>query len=195
MMRSLTYFVATSLDGFIAAPDGSFDGFPMSGDHIDALVRDYPETLPGAALAALGVKAAHATFDTVLMGWNTYAVGYDQGQSDPYPHLRSFVFTRAHGVREPHPNVAVTEEHPVAVVKRIKAEPSSKDIWLCGGATLASELASEIDRLVLKVNPVVLGAGIGLFAQRPYAPQSFTLQHTRAFQTGVVWNSYVRAAR
>lgn len=26
-MRQLTYFVAVSIDGYIAAPDGSWDGF------------------------------------------------------------------------------------------------------------------------------------------------------------------------
>jgi dihydrofolate reductase len=34
---------------------------------------------------------------------------------------------------------------------------------LCGGARLAGALYDEIDELVLKVNPVVLGTGTPLF--------------------------------
>lgn len=45
---------------------------------------------------------------------------------------------------------------------------------------------------MLKVNPILLGDGKRLFAQRPYAPQGFELTDTRSFATGVVVNSYVR---
>lgn len=95
-MRSLTYLVAISLDGFIAADDGSFDVFPQAREHIDWLLHDFPETMPGHVRAALDLKAPNATFDTVVMGWNTFAVGLPHGIDDPYPHLRQFVCSRTH---------------------------------------------------------------------------------------------------
>jgi hypothetical protein len=33
-MRSLTYYIAVSLDGYIAGPDGQFDAFLAEGDHM-----------------------------------------------------------------------------------------------------------------------------------------------------------------
>jgi dihydrofolate reductase len=191
-MRALTYLVATSLDGFIAGPDGSFDAFPMQGDHIDALIADYPETLPGPALAALGIEPSNDTFDTVIMGWNTFAIGFDQGLGNPYPSLRTYVFSRSHTLGEPSPNLQISAEDPLAVLRRLKQEPSDRQIWLCGGSALAAQLEPEIDRLVLKLNPILLGAGKPLFGLGSYAARSFELQASRRFQSGVMWNSYQR---
>ncbi|MEV4657875.1 hypothetical protein [Micromonospora sp. NPDC049301] len=57
-MRKLTYYIATSLDGFIVGPDGEFDFFPFEGDIAAAILADYPETLPTHAREPLGIAAA-----------------------------------------------------------------------------------------------------------------------------------------
>ncbi len=189
-MRELVYFVAVSLDGFIASPQGTWEAFPMEGDHMQALIGEYTDTLPGHALQALGCKADGSRFDTVLMGWNTYAVGLLAGVTDPYPHLRQHVFTR----RDVSLPAAITvSADPVATVRALKAETTGTGIWLCGGGLLASALIDEIDRLVLKVNPVLLGAGVPLFAGRRYDPRSLRLAGTRRFASGVLINEYLRA--
>lgn len=189
-MRTLTYYVAVSLDGRIADPAGGFQDFPVEGDHIDMIVREYPETLPAVALTALGV-APGTRFDTVLMGWNTYAAGLAHGVADPYPHLRQYVFSTTRTVADAAPGIEVTASDPVAVVHALKAEPRRAGIWLCGGGRLATALADEIDRLVLKVNPVVLGDGVPLFAGG-YDARRFALEASTAYRSGVVVNEYAR---
>lgn len=191
-MRALTYFVATSLDGRIAAPDGLFDAFPVVGDHVDMLLREWRDTLPAAAAAALGVKPDGSRFDTVLKGWDTYAAGFAQGVDDPYPHLRQVVFSRRHRHASVPAGVTLTDEDPRAVVRRLKAEPGGAGIWLCGGGVLAAQLADDIDRLVLKVNPLIFGAGRPLFAG-DYTPRSFRLDRSRTYDSGVVVNEYSRS--
>ena len=52
-----------------------------------------------------------------------------------------------------------------AVVQSLKQQPG-KDIWLCGGGELATQLFPAIDELILKVHPILLGSGIPLFAGR-----------------------------
>ena len=90
-MRKLTYFIACTVDGFIAREDGSFDFFPMTGEHLPHIVVEYPETIPGHLRGALGVQGGNRHFDTVIMGRSTYEVGRAIGITSPYPHLRQFV--------------------------------------------------------------------------------------------------------
>lgn len=45
-MRDLIYYVVATLDGFIAHPDGSFDGFPWAEAYGADLSETLPETVP-----------------------------------------------------------------------------------------------------------------------------------------------------
>jgi dihydrofolate reductase len=189
-MRELVYFVAVSLDGYIAAPDHTFEAFPQQGDHIDWIFAEYRDTLPTVGLQMVGLEPDNSRFDTVLMGWNTYAAGFPHGVTDPYQHLRQYVFSRTRDKADGE--IVLTDRDPVEVARELKAEPTGTAIWLCGGGRLASTLIGEIDRLVLKVNPVLLGAGIPMFAERGYDPRAFTRVACRPFDSGVVVNEYVR---
>ena len=59
----------------------------------------------------------------------------------------------------------MVKDNAVDRVRTLKHE-RGKAIWLCGGATLATTLfaADLIDQLIVKLNPVLFGAGIPLFA-------------------------------
>jgi len=162
-MRALTYFVAVSVDGFIAGPDRADPTgyWPVSEDYAEHVVAEYPETLTGAARAALGVTAAGTHFDTVISGRRTYEIGLAAGVTNAYPHLRHVVFSRTLGL-SPDPAVELIDSDPVEAVRAFKVE-SGKDIWLVGGGDLAGALYAEIDRIVLKLSPLTLGSGVGLF--------------------------------
>ncbi|PRP95039.1 hypothetical protein ENSA5_40370 [Enhygromyxa salina] len=193
-MPALTYLVATSLDGFIADSDGGFSSFSVEGDHIAHLIAAYPETLPAHARAALGIDEPGLHFDTVVMGWNTFAVGLAEGLTSPYPHLRQLVFSRRDRSAEVGEGVEVIAGNPRDVIDELRAGPGQRDIWLCGGGQLAGQLVESIDRLVLKVNPVVIGAGIPLFGTSGISPAAFELAGPpRPFESGVVFLEYRRA--
>lgn len=185
-MRELVYFIAASIDGLIAGPDGQFDAFPFEGDHIQYLFEQYPDTIPTSIAAQLGIVQPGTRFGTVLMGANTYAVGQVES---PYSHLEQIVFTsKPHA---PASNLIFSDADPVETVRRLKQQPGA-DIWLCGGGNLASQLIDEIDRLVIKRNPIFLGDGIPLFGRTSYDPKSFALVDHRVFQSGVAISDFVR---
>ncbi len=184
-MRRLVYFVASTLDGFIAAPDGGADHFPM-GDHVMAQARELPETLPAHLRAHLGASSTPARFDTVLMGRRTYDPALTAGIEDPYAPLDTVVFSRELAPREGR--LRITAEDPVSVVRALKARPG-RDLWLCGGGKLAAQLAGQIDELTVKLNPLLTGSGLPLIPT-PFQPRQLRLMATRTFDSGVVWLTY-----
>jgi len=189
-MRELVYYVAASADGFIAGPSGETGAFPVEGDHMEVVLGEFADALPSHVAGALGIEQDRSLFDTVLMGWNTYQVGGSAGILSPYAHLRQYVFSRSS--RDAVDGVEITAEDPRAVARRLKTETTGSAIWLCGGGELAAALSDEIDRIIVKVNPVLLGAGIPLFRGAAFAPEILHLQRSRAFASGVVINEYRR---
>ena len=172
-MRRLVYLVAVTLDGFIAGPEGGdpsgSDFFPVTPDLVEHLVSTWPETLPGPARDAMGITGAGLHFDTVVEGRASYDLGLAAGLTDAYPHLRHVVFSRSLAGRTDLP-VEIVAGDPVERVRELKAEDGA-DIWLVGGGTLAHALLPEIDRLVLKVNPSVIGDGVRLL-RGPLRPRA-----------------------
>lgn len=170
-MRKLKYYVACTANGFIAHPDGSFDGFLPEGEHVTAFFESYKD------------------FDIVLMGRKTYEVGLNQGVTNPYPMMKQYVFSRT--LQEsPDQNVQLISEKAGEVVQELKQTPG-KDIWLCGGADLATTLFTEnlIDEVILKLNPVLFGAGIPLFSGL-IQQTSLELRQSTTYNNGVVFLYY-----
>ncbi|WP_172383777.1 dihydrofolate reductase family protein [Streptomyces sp. MNP-20] len=193
-MRKLTYFVAVSIDGFIGDPSGDAHSYMAYVDEefLEFLKTEYPETISVAGRRVLGFDGApNQKFDTVIQGMNTYQVGLDEGIASPYAHLREYVASRSLGTA-PDPKVQVIADDLIGKVRELKAEDSGLGIWLCGGARLAGLLRDEIDELVLKTYPVLLGSGMPMFAGVESAVSGFALTSSRVFGNGVVVRNYAR---
>ena len=90
-------------------------------------------------------------------------------------------------------DVNLVGDDPVTLFRNPKSESSPKGIWLCGGGKMASVLRNEIDRLVVKINPVLLGSGSPLFEPGAAGCRSFTLESSRPFESGVLLATYQAA--
>ena len=163
-MQKLTYYVACSVDGFIAHLDGSHDGFSQDSEYFSDLFSAFPETVPSHLRDAMGISAENQWFDTVFMGRKTYEIGLKDGVTSPYSHMKQYVFSRSMQ-ESPDENVELISENAVDLVRYLKSE-KGKGIWLCGGADLAATLFAHnlIDQLILKINPFLMGSGIPLFS-------------------------------
>jgi len=187
-VRTLTYYIGTTLDGSIAGPAGEAEFFPVSADHVAHMVEQYPEVLPTHVRAGLGVHdRPNRRFDTIVMGWDTYVPALDAGITSPYAHLRQVVASRT---RTPEDPAVEHTADALATVRELKAQ-DGLGIYLAGGGRLATEVADEIDELIVKVYPVLAGDGIRLFGG-PFSPRSFTLTGSVVLESGAVVLSYAR---
>lgn len=170
-MSELIYYVASTLDGFIAHEDGSFDGFAWDDEVVSDFLSDQKQ------------------FDTVLMGRKTYEVGLKEGKTSPYPEMRQIVFSKSMGA-SPDPAVELVTSDLIKFVKRLKSE-SDRQIWVCGGSEIATQLvkAGLLDKIVIKLNPVIFGSGIPLFGSIPQHV-SLKLVDQKTYGCGIVFNTY-----
>jgi dihydrofolate reductase len=189
--RELTYYIGTSLDGFIAGPNDEVEPLMVFADVLEAIKEEWPETLPGFARQSFGIDDAPNThFDTLVMGRRTYDPGLALGVTSPYGHLEQYVFTSSLDA-DTDKDVNFVSGDPLELVRDLKAR-EGKGIWLCGGANLASALVPEIDRIIVKRYPVLFGGGIPMFAGA-YRPTAFTLTENRVFDSGASIQTYRKA--
>ncbi|MFI7395540.1 dihydrofolate reductase family protein [Streptomyces tendae] len=192
-MRKLTYFIACSIDGFIGGPDGDATFMvPFVDEEFFAFLKsEYPETLPTHGRRPLGIDdLPNKRFDTIVQGRASYDLALKEGVTSPYAHLREYVASRTL-TESPDPNIEIISTDLVGRVRELKAEDSAFDIYLCGGAAVAGELADEVDELVIKSYPVVLGTGMPMFASG-FAVSEFVTDSVRTFGNGVVVRTYHR---
>lgn len=93
-----------------------------------------------------------------------------------YPTTENYVFT--HRPLDQAGFTAVSGD-PAEFVERLGRE---KRIWVIGGNTLLAPLLDRdlVDRLIIQVAPVLLGAGIPLFTQKE-ALRRFRLEEVRKY--------------
>jgi dihydrofolate reductase len=167
-MRRIKYFVAASLDGYIADPDGGVDWLFHDQDY--------------------GFTPFYESVDTVLVGRATYDFGVAHGQP-AFPGKTNYVFSSTLDPAD-HPLVSVISSDPVPFVRDLK-EADGGDIWLVGGGLLFRALFEDglVDDVIVAVHPRLLGRGI------PLLPESGTsmplkLVDVTQFDSGLVTLSY-----
>ena len=175
-MVEVVYYVAASLDGYIATRDGSVDWLtPFQGAGEDH-----------------GFAKLYSSIDALLLGSHTYEFALKLGQW-PSPDKPSWVLTQR---RLPvlHPSITLTSKDPGAVLDLLEAR-GLRRAWLMGGGKLATSFrtAGLISRFIISIFPVILGSGISLFEPTSSSEESLRLIETKPFQSGIVQLIYERA--
>ena len=168
-------FVGTSVDGFIARPNGAFDFLPADGGE----PHGYEEFFASVDALVIGRK----TYETVL------AMSEDWYYRDkPVVVLGSrpidFSPALGRGAR-----VEQMAGRPHDIVAALQAK-GARHLYVDGGFTIQDFLrAGLIDRLVITRVPVLIGTGISLFGA---VPHDIPLEHvaTRQYKTGLVQSEY-----
>ena len=172
-MRKVTFGGAPSLDNYFAREDGAVDWL-MWSDEAAEVMGDYWKTI-----------------DTVVMGRKTYeaAVKMSKGKSNPYPGMKSYVFSRTLKATK-RDSVEIVSSDAAKFVRQLKRQ-AGKDICVMGGGKLAHSLfeAGLIDEVGFNIHPVLLGSGIPLFHQMK-RQIDLELLDCKRFKNGCVYVMY-----
>ena len=183
-MRTVTYSMGVSLDGYIVGPDGEFAWTAPD----EEVFRSHIDEIREVGVHLLGRRL----YETMLY-WET---------ADEDPSLDAAMLEWA-ALWKPHPKVvfsttlAAVQGHArlasgglAEEIERLRAEPAEGDIAI-GGATLAHEAAALglIDEYRARLYPVLVGGGIPFFPQRERRVD-LELVETRTFSSSVVYLRY-----
>ncbi len=151
------YFVAASIDGFIADDDDNLDWLlTMPGGDDDA--NPYGAFIKEVGALAMGA----ATYEWVL--------AHDDG---PWPYGQpTWVFTHRELPTRDGSDVRFTSDPVPSVHAEMAAAAGGKNIWLVGGGDLVGQFMDHdlLDELWLGLTPVVLGSGKPLLPRRRTTP-------------------------
>ena len=179
-MRSVTYSMGVSLDGFIVGPEGGLDWTTPD----EEVFRFWIDEIREVGVHLLGRRL----YETMLYWENVDQASLDAAELEwaalwnPLPKV---VFSTTLSAVEGNARLAsggLAEE-----IERLRAEPGEGDIAI-GGATLAAEAATLglIDEYQEIVHPVLVGGGIPFFPQRERRVD-LELVETRTFSSSVVY--------
>jgi dihydrofolate reductase len=187
-MRSVTYSMAVSLDGYIVGPDGGFDWAAPDEEVFRFCIDEIRE---------VGVHVMGRRLYETMLYWET--AEQDPSLNDAelewtriWKALPKVVFSTALSAVQGHARLA--SGGLAAEIERLRAEPGEGDIAI-GGAALAAEAAvlGLIDEYRTRVYPVLVGGGVPYFPQHQCRVE-LDLVATRTFSSRVVYLSY-RVAR
>lgn len=180
-MRSVTYSMNVSLDGYIVGPDGDFDwpGFD------EEIFRFWIDEIRGVGVHLMGRRL----YETMLY-WETAAQDPALGEAERewvalWNPLPKVVFSRTLSAVEGRARLA--SGGPAEEIERLRAEPGEGEIAI-GGATLAAQAsdAGLIDEYRAMVYPVLVGGGTPFFPRDEHR-LDLELVETRTFASKVVY--------
>lgn len=175
-MRKLILYIATSLDGKIAAENDSLDWLPGIEEGND----DY------------GYSDMYDSVDTLIMGYRTYEICRGLGEW-PYAGKKVYVFTRDSS-KPCIDEIELITEDPVQFTKKL-LKKQGKNIWLIGGGEINRQMhdAGLIDEYIITIVPHILGKGIELFPGITKESKLKLTQH-KTYDNGLIILYYNKTA-
>jgi dihydrofolate reductase len=185
-MRKLKLQVQTTVDGFIAGPNGEMDWMALPWtDDLNSYVEELTDSID---CIVLGRRLAEG----FIPYWASVAAdpeNPDVASGRVFTDTPKVVFTKTLETSE-WENTVLAKGDLVDEINRLKKQ-DGKDIIVYGGATFVSSLikAGLIDEFHLFVNPAAIGSGMAIFKEVD-GKQNLKLVQSRAFECGIVLLKY-----
>ena len=186
-MGKLIYLLNVSLDGYIETPDHGLDWTKVD-DELHSWFNDQMRTLDATIYGRRIYELMGAHWPTAESDPSISDTEREFAQIwNPLPKI---VFSST--LTSVDWNSRLVRGDVGDVLERLRTEFDG-DIGVAGPTTAASFIRRGlVDEYRLVVHPVVLGAGTPFFPKLD-EPIHLQLKETRTFQSGVVYEAYVRA--
>ena len=168
-------FIAATLDGYIATPDGDID-----------FLNQHPSTNPDEDF---GYHAFIDTVDAIVMGRKSFEKVLSFDCDWPYVNIPVFVLSGS-GVTVPSAlteHVQVLNGDAASISEQLKTR-GFKHLYIDGGQTIQGFLAAGLIQELTRI-PTLLGKGIHLFGDLAQALQLMPI-HTQQYDNGYVQTRY-----
>jgi dihydrofolate reductase len=167
-----TYYVASSLDGYIAKEDGDVSWL----EELNISMED------------AGYDEFYSTVDALVMGRKTYEMIVSFGQW-PYGDKPVWVCS-SNKITPIEGNNLQAGSTPEEAYKAAN-EMNIKHLWLVGGGSLASSFLVNnlLTNISLSLMPIILGGGIKLFGDVP-TPVNINIESEKTHKSGMVQLEY-----
>ena len=184
-MRKIVLFMHTSLDGFVAGPNGEMDWI-----HVDEEIFNYAGDRTNHADTAL---YGRVTYQMMEAYWPTAAdkpnaSKHDIEHSTWYNKVAKVVLSKTLKEKDLI-NTTIISDDLLEKINGLKQQPG-KEIIIFGSPSAAHSLMqlNLVDEFWFFVNPVVLGKGIPLF--KDMKKTKLKLVKSNSFSSGVVCLHY-----
>jgi dihydrofolate reductase len=184
-MRKVILYIITTVDGFIADPNGALDYSPTAEEHT------FANQLFAAADAILFGRVVYEGFtgywDTLdLNDPNIPAV--EAEFATIFRQKQRVVFSRT--LDRVDEQASLIKDKLAAAVMKLKEQPGGY-LLLVGGPELVATFVQQglLDEVLLLICPLVLGQGIALFSDLQDKLR-LKLLSTRVFESGTVMHQY-----
>ena len=188
-MRNLIFFMHSSLDGFVAGPNGE-----MNWIKVDESIFDFVATMTAKADAAL---YGRVTYEMMQSYWPTAgdepdASRHDKEHSAWYNKVQKIVLSRTMNESGLSNTKVIRDKLPDNINKLKQQE--GKDILIFGSPRASQSLLNLglIDEFWIFVNPIILGNGMPLFKDIT-GPINLKHVESKTFDCGVIALHYGRS--
>lgn len=168
----VTYYVASSLDGYIAKKDGDVSWL----EELDISMED------------AGYDEFFSTVDALVMGRKTYEMIVSFGQ---WPYGDKPVWVCSSNSITPIEGSNLQAGSTPEEAYKTANEMNIKHLWLVGGGSLAASFLEKnlLTNISLSLMPIILGIGIKLFGNQP-SPIKIKKENYNQHESGMVQLDY-----
>jgi dihydrofolate reductase len=186
-MRKLIVIVQTSLDGFVAGPNGEFDNFIGDEENL-GFVCSITDDADAALLGSVSYQLLNSEWPTAASkpGATENVIKYSKW----YNSVSKYVMSRSLKNKN-SANTYIISENLELEINNIKQQPG-KNILIFGSPTAVHSLfeLNLIDGLWIIVHPVIFGKGIPFFRNIENV-MKLVLVDSKKLSSGILCHKYL----